>query len=90
MFLLRFITRLCYSPVILKPILLNSDLTLTVMKKQTEIIAYAVSMILKAALFAVAWAGQIRRREMKSIAKMPIEEKDKELLFLRDPIIGPH
>ncbi len=29
------------------------------MKKQTEIIAYAVSMILKAALLAAAWAGQI-------------------------------
>jgi len=65
---------------------LNSDPKLTVMKKQTEIIAYAVSMILKAALLAAAWAGKARKRGLESIAKMPIDEKDKELLFLRDRI----
>lgn len=53
------------------------------MKKQTEIIAYAVSMILKAALLAAAWAGKSRRRGLESIAKMPIDEKDKEIFFLR-------
>jgi len=53
---------------------------------QKEIIAYAVSMILKAALFAGAWAGKSRKRRLESIAKMPIDEKDKEIFFLRDRI----
>jgi transcriptional regulator with PAS, ATPase and Fis domain len=56
------------------------------MKKQNEIIAYAVSMILKAALLAAAWAGKPRRRGLESIAKLTIDEKDKEILFLRDRI----
>jgi hypothetical protein len=43
-------------------------------------------MILKAALLAAAWAGKSRRRGLESIAKMPIDEKDKEILFLRDRI----
>jgi transposase InsO family protein len=56
------------------------------MKKQTEIITYAVSMILKAALLAAAWAGKFRRRGLESIAKLTIDEKEKEILFLRDRI----
>ena len=47
---------LCYLLVILETILLNSDPKLTVMKKQAEIIVYAVSMVLKAALLAATWA----------------------------------
>ena len=35
-------------------------MTPTTTKK--EIIAYAVSMILKAALFAAAWAGKVRKK----------------------------
>ena len=59
---------------------------MTDMKKHKEIIAYSVSMILKAALLAAIWAGKIRRLGMESIAKMPISEKDKEILFLRDRV----
>ena len=59
---------------------------MTVMKKQKDIIVYAASMILKAALLAAAWSGKSRRRGLESIAKMPIDEKDKEILFLRDRI----
>ena len=59
---------------------------MTVLKKQKEIIVYAVSMILKAALLAAVWAGKVRKRGLESIAKMPIDEKDKEILFLRDRI----
>ncbi|MBT4525329.1 MAG: hypothetical protein HOC24_02140 [Deltaproteobacteria bacterium] len=47
---------------------------------------YAVSMILKASLLAATWAGKYRKRGLESISKMPIEEKDKEILFLRDRI----
>jgi transposase-like protein len=43
-------------------------------------------MILKAALLAAAWAGKARKRGLESIAKLPIEEKDKEIYFLRDRI----
>ncbi|MBU2512796.1 DDE-type integrase/transposase/recombinase [bacterium] len=56
------------------------------MKKQTEIMVYAVSMILKAALLAAAWAGKFRKLGLKSIAKLPIDEKNKEIVFLRDRI----
>ena len=56
------------------------------MIKQKDIIVYAVFMILKAAILAAFWAGKIRKRGLESIAKMPINEKDKELLFLHDRI----
>jgi hypothetical protein len=56
------------------------------MMKQKEIIVYAVSMILKAALLAAAWAGKIRKRGLESIAELSIDEKDKEILFLCDRI----
>jgi len=59
---------------------------LTVMKKQPEIIAYAVAIILKAALLAAAWAGKSRRRGLESIVKMPIDEKDKEILSVKPEI----
>jgi transcriptional regulator with PAS, ATPase and Fis domain len=56
------------------------------MMKQKEIIVYAVSLILKAALLAATWAGKVRKRELTSIAIMYIDEKDKEIIFLRDQI----
>ncbi len=56
------------------------------MNKQTDVIVDAVSMILKAALFAAAWAGKLRKNGLETIAKMPISEKDKEIFFLRDRI----
>jgi putative transposase len=59
---------------------------MTLRTAKEEIIVYAVSMIVKAALLAAAWSGKSRRRGLESIAKMPIGEKDKEILFLRDRI----
>ena len=56
------------------------------MMKQKEIIVYAVSLILKATLLAATWAGKVRQRGLKSIAKLPINEKDKEIFFLRNQI----
>ncbi len=53
---------------------------------QKEIIIFAVSMILKTALLADAWAGKSRKRGLESIVNMPTEEKDKEILFHRDRI----
>jgi hypothetical protein len=77
---------LYYSLVILKPISKNVGSNLTVRMKQKKIIVYAVSMILKTALLAAAWAGKVRKRGLESIAIMPIDEKDKEIIFLQDRI----
>ena len=59
---------------------------MTIKTKHKKIFVYAVSMTMKAALLAAAWAGKSRKRGMESIAKMPISDKDKEILFLRDRI----
>ena len=56
------------------------------MNKQTDVLVYAVSMILKAALLAAVWAGKSRKRGLKSISLLSISEKDKEILFLRDRV----
>ena len=56
------------------------------MTTKKEIIAYAVSMILKAVLLAAGWAGKSRKHGLESIAKMSIAENDKEIIFLRDCI----
>ena len=56
------------------------------MISQKDIIAFAVSMILKAALLAAVWSGKSRRRGLESIANLSIAEKDKEIVFLRDRI----
>ena len=56
------------------------------MNKQIDVIVFAVSMILKAVLFAAVWAGKGRKKGLKTIAKIPTEEKGKEILFLRDRI----
>jgi transposase len=53
---------------------------------EKKIIAYAVSMIMKAALLAAAWAGKSRKYGLESIAKLSIDEKDKEILLLRDRV----
>ena len=57
------------------------------MMKQKEIIIYAISLILKAALLAATWAGKVRKRGLKSIAKLPIKEKDKVIFFYGQNII---
>jgi len=40
-------------------------------------------MILKASLLVASWAGKIGKRGLESIAKMPIDVKEKEIIFLR-------
>jgi transposase len=80
---LRVGSSLCYLSVFLKLILQINDSNMTTKK---EIIAYAVSMILKAVLLAAGWARKSRKHGLESIAKMSIAEKDKEIIFLRDCI----
>ena len=46
----------------------------------------AVRMLLKAAVLAAGWAGAVRVRGLATVASMHAEEKDKEIIFLRDRV----
>ena len=52
------------------------------MKHNIEAITYAVSLIGKAAIVAARFSGRVRKRSLKRLAAMDIDEKDKEILFL--------
>ena len=54
------------------------------MNKNLDIINFAVSPIIKAALIAARFSGRFRKRSLRRLATMDINEKDKEILFLRD------
>ncbi len=56
------------------------------MPSQTEMINYAVAELLKAVTFAVAWSAKSRKRSLEAIAKMDIDEKTKEIIFLTDKV----
>jgi len=53
-----------------------------VMTKNLDIINAAVSLIIKAALLAARFSGRVRKRSLKRLSAMDIDEKDKEILFL--------
>jgi len=52
----------------------------------TRLMRVSVSYFIKAALLAAQWVGGVRKREMSRIAKMGTQEKDAEILFLRDRV----
>ena len=56
------------------------------MTKNLDIIATAVSLIIKAAILAGQWSGRARRRGLEKLAAMDADAKDKEILFLRDRV----
>lgn len=56
------------------------------MKKNLDITNIAVSLIIKAALIAARFSGRARKRSLRRLAAMDINEKDKEILFLRDMV----
>ncbi len=56
---------------------------MTIRTTNKEIVVYAVSMIMKAALLSAVWTRRVRKRGLESIAKLSIDEKDKEIVFLR-------
>lgn len=56
------------------------------MNQNTETITYAVSLIIKAAIVAAKYSGRVRKRSLKRLAAMDIDEKDKEILFLKDKL----
>ena len=56
------------------------------MNKNLDIINFAVSLIIKAALIAARFSGRDRKRSLRRLATMDINEKGKEILFLRDMV----
>ena len=56
------------------------------MTKNIEIINVAVKLIIKAAILAAQFSGRTRKRSLKRLAKMDINDKDKEIIFLRDKL----
>jgi len=56
------------------------------MNKNLDIINFAVSLIIKAALIAARFSGKSRKRSLRRLATMDINENDKEILFLRDMV----
>ena len=56
------------------------------MTKNIEIINVAVKLIIKAAILAAQFSGRARKRSLKRLAKMDINDKDKEIIFLRDKL----
>jgi hypothetical protein len=56
------------------------------MSKNLDIINFAVSLIIKAALIAARFSGRARKRSLRRLVTMDINEKDKEILFLRDMV----
>ncbi len=56
------------------------------MDKNHDTIAFAVSLIIKAAIIAARFSGRVRKRSLKRLAAMDADTKDKEILFLKDKV----
>lgn len=55
------------------------------MHKDIEI-SVAMALIVKAVILAAGFSGRIRKRSLTRLARMDIDEKNKELIFLRDKV----
>ncbi len=51
------------------------------MTNNVDIINAAVALIIKAAILACRFSGRARKRSLKRLSKMNIDEKDKEIIF---------
>lgn len=56
------------------------------MTNNVDIINAAVALIVKAAIIACRFSGRARKRSLKQLSKMNIDEKDKEIIFLGDKV----
>ena len=56
------------------------------MTNNIEIINAAVALIVKAAILASSFSGRIRKKSLKRLSKMDADDKDKEIIFLRDKV----
>jgi|GEM_PF-6597549 len=64
----------------------NINAKVGIMTKDIDTIKAAVAIIIKAAVLVLQFSGRIRKRKLKQIAKMDIDEKDEEIIFLRDKV----
>ncbi len=56
------------------------------MTTNIEIVNAAAVLIIKAAILAARFSGRARKRSLKRLACMDIDDKDKEVIFLRDKV----
>jgi transposase InsO family protein len=56
------------------------------MTKNIDVINTAVDFIIKAVIFAARFSGRARKRSLNRLAAMDVDEKDKEIIFLRDTV----
>ena len=56
------------------------------MATNIEIVNAAVTLIIKAAILAARFSGRARKRSLKRLSKMNADDKDKEIIFLRDKV----
>ena len=56
------------------------------MTKNLDIINAAVALIIKASVLAARFSGRARKRSLKRLAAMDLDDKDKEIIFLHDTV----
>ena len=56
------------------------------MTKNIDTINAAVTIIIKVTVLAAMFSGSVRKPSLKRLSKMDIDDKDKEILFLRDKV----
>jgi len=56
------------------------------MNNNLDIINFAVTLIIKAAILTARFSGSVRKRSLKRLSLMNTDAKDKEIFFLRDKI----
>ena len=52
------------------------------MATNIEIVNAAVTLIAKAAILAARFSGRARKRSLKRLSKMEVDDKDKEIILL--------
>ena len=56
------------------------------MTKNLDIINAAVTVIIKSAILAAQFSGRVRKRSLKRLSRIDIDDKDKEIIFLNDKV----
>ena len=56
------------------------------MATNIEIVNAAVVLIIKAPILTARFSGRARKRSLKKLSKMDVDDKDKEVTFLRDKV----
>ena len=51
-----------------------------------ETLSIVISYLIKAVILAAQFSGRARKRQLKRVAQMDIDEKDKEIFFLRNKV----